>query len=57
MTLDISHLSFAYSKTSRQVLNDISFSVGEGDLLAVSVKVQCFAVSSDFSAVIRVSFI
>ena len=35
MTLDISHLSFAYSKTSRQVLNDISFSVGEGDLLAV----------------------
>lgn len=35
MTLDISHVSFAYSKTSRQVLNDISFSVGEGDLLAV----------------------
>jgi len=35
MTLEISHLSFAYSKRSRQVLNGISFSVGEGDLLAV----------------------
>lgn len=35
MTLDISHLSFAYSKTSRRVLDDISFSVAEGDLLAV----------------------
>lgn len=35
MTLEVSHLSFAYSRHSRQVLNDVSFSVRAGDLLAV----------------------
>jgi iron complex transport system ATP-binding protein len=35
MSLEISHLSFAYSMYTRLVLDDISFSVREGDLLAV----------------------
>ncbi|MDV0441078.1 ABC transporter ATP-binding protein [Methanorbis furvi] len=35
MNLEVADLCFAYSKSSRQVLNDISFSVAEGDLLAV----------------------
>ena len=35
MSLEISHLNFAYGKHSRLVLNDVSFSVKEGDLLAV----------------------
>ena len=35
MSLEVSHLSFAYSKRGRLVLDDISFSVKKGDLLAV----------------------
>ena len=35
MSLAISHLSFAYSRNSRLVLNDVSFLVAEGELLAV----------------------
>ena len=34
-TLDIQHVSFAYSKKGPQVLKDVSFSAEEGDLLAV----------------------
>ena len=34
-TLDIQHVSFAYSKKGPQVLKDVSFSTEEGDLLAV----------------------
>jgi iron complex transport system ATP-binding protein len=35
MSLEISHLSFAYSRRTRLVLDDVSFSVKKGDLLAV----------------------
>ncbi len=35
MSLEISHLSFAYGRRTRLVLDDVSFSVKEGDLLAV----------------------
>lgn len=35
MSLEVSHLSFAYSMRGRLVLDDISFSVKKGDLLAV----------------------
>ena len=35
MSVRVNHLSFAYDKHSPLVLNDISFSVKEGDLLAV----------------------
>lgn len=35
MTLDVSNLVFSYEKGGRRVLNDISFSVGDGDLVAV----------------------
>ena len=34
-SLDIQHLSFAYSKKGPQVLRDVSFSAEEGDLIAV----------------------
>ena len=34
-TLDIQHVSFAYSKKGPRVLKDVSFSTEEGDLLAV----------------------
>lgn len=34
-TIDVENLGFAYGKHSPQVLNDISFSTNEGDLLAV----------------------
>ena len=35
MILEVANLSFAYSRNSRQVLKDVSFSVAQGDLLAV----------------------
>jgi len=35
MTLEISNLSFSYGKNTREVLHDVSFSVNDGDLLAV----------------------
>ena len=35
MNLEVSNLSFAYSKRGRPILDDVSFSVKKGDLLAV----------------------
>ncbi|MCZ9313228.1 MAG: ABC transporter ATP-binding protein [Methanocorpusculum sp.] len=35
MNLEVSSLYFSYAKNSRLILDDVSFSVGEGDLLAV----------------------
>jgi iron complex transport system ATP-binding protein len=35
MSLEVSSLYFSYAKNSRLILDDVSFSVGEGDLLAV----------------------